>query len=594
MKTSLSAALRTYLSHLEAAPEVFRRAWDAIAIYDLDGRLVVGNSAARKLVGDELAQSLAGAHFSAHLPLGEATAAARLFAQVATTGEPINTEGAFREADGSPIPVMVRLVPARLDGKIVGVIGFARDLRAQRGVEAQFVRSEQQFRSIFENHPDALAMLDVRSRFTRINRGTERLTGYRVDELIGERPELLSPTGHWEDEERIVAAMLRGEAAEYASTIRTKSGELRDVEGRAVPLTSDGEVRGFYLIARDVTEERRRERQAERHAERIAELYRIASEAAFSAADKIERALATGMRELDGDWAYVGRVVDGVLIVTHTAGLGTMAVGHTVSVEKTMVRRLLGGGDMLVVEDTSLPPFRDELGEHTKNWRGIVACPLAVDGALFGVVAFTSSRGRLRISPTDRDYVRAIAALIGSASHQLVRDERLDTLAFHDPLTGLANRALFHDRLEQTLLSARRNRRSFAAHYIDIDHFKTINDTYGHHVGDAMLVAVGNWLRATLRDSDTIARIGGDEFVVLQPEIDSQQQAEELAARLVAIRDHPFHVGDAQLRVTISVGGAVFPADARNPVDLLRSADEALYQVKANGRDGYSVGTVDA
>jgi len=152
---------------------------------------------------------------------------------------------------------------------------------------------------------------------------------------------------------------------------------------------------------------------------------------------------------------------------------------------------------------------------------------------------------------------------------------------------------LLQDRLEQTLLFARRHRRSFAAHYIDIDHFKTINDTYGHHAGDAVLAAVSAWLRSVLRDSDTIGRMGGDEFVVLQPEIDTQRQAEELAAKLCGIRDQTFRIGANNIAVTVSVGCAVFPVDAENPIDMLKAADAALYEVKHRGRDGYAVGTVN-
>lgn len=587
------APLREYLKQLEGIPELFRRSPEAIAIYDLDGRLIVGNAAARSLVGDELAGSLAGQHFSAHLPLSEATQAARLFAHVATTGESVDTEGWFRDAGGTPIPVMVRLVPARFDGEIVGVIGFARDLRALRGVEEQFMRAEQQFRSIFENHPDAIAALDLESRFTRVNAGMRRLTGYAVEELVGETPALLSPSEGWDEGGRILAAVQRGDTAEFATIIRTKSGERRDVEGTALPLVLDGVVRGYFFIAHDVTEARRHERQAERHAHRIAELYRIASDPAFSANDKIDRALATGMRELAGDGSFVARVHEGMMTVTHTAGACALGVGQSLEIEHALVRNVIEAGDLFVADDPAQFAAA-ELDQRLRSWRSFVGLPLRLSGELYGVVAFTSSKRRLRVTPVDRDYIRAIAALIASASQQIQREQRLDTLAFHDPLTGLPNRALLHDRLEQTLLAARRHRRSFAVHYIDVDRFKSINDRYGHHVGDAVLVAVGNWLRSSLRESDTVARVGGDEFVVVQPEIDSQRQAEEFAARLVSIRDHPIEIGNQALHVTLSVGGAVFPANARNPVDLLRSADEALYQVKAHGRDGYSVGTVTA
>ena len=592
MRPDISAELREYLALLDRVPEVFRRAWDAIAIYDLEGRVVAANAPARALIGDAFAHSLAGAHFSSHLPLGEAADAARQFAKVATGGQPVNVELSFRGQNDMEIPVAVRLVAARLDDHIVGVIGFARDIRALRGAEAQFMRSEQQFRSIFENHPEAITMLDLQGRFTRVNAAAEQLSGYAVDELIGQTPALISPSGEWTDGERITASIRRGETAEFATTMRTKDGEIRNVDGRAVPLVIDGKVSGFWLISHDVTGRHRRAREAERHARRIAGLYGIASEPSITPGERIDRALATGMRELDADWAYVAQVHDGMMTVTHTAGASEAKVGHAVELEKTMVRRAVETRDLFVAEDLSELPWRAELREITRKWRALVGLPLILEGEVYGVVAFVSSKHTLRLSPTDRDYIRAIVALLASATHQIVREQRLDTLAFHDPLTGLPNRTLLHDRLEQTLLAARRHRRSFAVHFIDVDRFKEVNDNYGHQVGDAVLVAVGNWLRSTLRESDTIARVGGDEFVILQPEIDGVRQAEEFAARLVGIREHPIRIGEVDFPVTISVGAAVFPADAHNPVDLLRAADAALYQVKNHGRNGYVVGTV--
>lgn len=574
-----NADIQDYLNALERAPEIFRRSWDAIAIYDLEGRVRRGNAAARAMVGATRAARLRGSHFSAHMTLEAATRAARDFAYCVTLGQTIESDSVFIDGKGEPVPVRMRIVPARVAGRIVGAIGFARDSRSRLDVEAQFMRSEQQFRSLFENHPDALALQDLEGRFVRVNAATERLTGYSVDELIGQSPALLGVPGHTYDSAEVRAAMERGETQEFEHAIRTKSGSLREINGRRVPIRVDGVVRGFCGIIRDVTADRRAQRSSARQATRIAELYRIAAAAGIAQEERVASALQAGVDELGADWAYVARFGAGDFEIAYSAGRKPQRPPP--DDERARVRDALQHEDVFVFDDANAYP------------PSLAGAALTVEGKRYGAVTFVKLGDPMTIDAVDRDYLRALATLIGSAIQQGERSKRLDSLAFSDALTGLPNRALMQDRLEQTLLFARRHRRSFAAHYVDIDHFKTINDTYGHHVGDGVLVAVASWLRSVLRDSDTIARIGGDEFVVLQPEIESQRQAEELAARLCSIRDQRLYVGARDLSVTLSVGCAVFPIDAENPVDMLSVADAALYEVKHRGRDGYAIGTVN-
>lgn len=566
------------LRSLERTPEIFRRSWDAIAIYDLAGRVQRGNAAARAMVGATRAARLQGSHFSAHMTLEAATRAARDFAHCVTLGQTIETDSVFIDGKGEPVPVRMRLVPARVDGRIVGVIGFARDSRARLNVEAQFMRSEQQFRSLFENHPDAFALHDLEGRFLRVNAATERLTGYSVEELIGQTPAILAVPGRTYDGSDVRAAMERGETQEFEHVIRTKSGSVREVNGRRVPIQVDGVVRGFCGMIRDVTADRRAARSSARQATRIAELYRIAAAAGIAQDERVASALQAGLDALGAEWAYIVCFNEGGYEITHSAGQKPSR--PPLDTERQRLRDELEREDVFVFEDvTAYPP-------------SLAGAALTVEGLRYGAVAFEKLGEPMTIAAIDRDYLRALATLIGSAIQQGERRKRLGSLAFGDALTGLPNRALLQDRLEQTLLFSRRHRRSFAAHYVDIDHFKSINDTYGHHVGDGVLVAVSSWLRSVLRDSDTIARIGGDEFVVLQPEIESQRQAEELAAKLCSIRDETLCVSGRDLSVTLSVGCAVFPLDAENPVDILKAADAALYEVKHRGRDGYAVGVV--
>jgi diguanylate cyclase (GGDEF)-like protein/PAS domain S-box-containing protein len=163
-------------------------------------------------------------------------------------------------------------------------------------------------------------------------------------------------------------------------------------------------------------------------------------------------------------------------------------------------------------------------------------------------------------------------------------EARLEHRATHDPLTGLPNRAFFEDRLADELAAANRARRTLGVLFLDLDHFKPVNDEHGHDVGDELLVEVGRRLLACLRGTDLVARLGGDEFTVILPELPSPKAAELVAAKIVASLSQPFRLGDLHLQVGASVGISVFPDDAAQPEALVRAADTALYASKASGR----------
>ncbi|MNM20581.1 Phytochrome-like protein cph2 [compost metagenome] len=165
--------------------------------------------------------------------------------------------------------------------------------------------------------------------------------------------------------------------------------------------------------------------------------------------------------------------------------------------------------------------------------------------------------------------------------------EKLDHMAHHDPLTALPNRLLFHDRLQHALLRAARDDEQLAVLFIDLDRFKNVNDTLGHHVGDELLQKVAGQLTARLREGDTLARLGGDEFIVLLERIDGEYGATQVAEKLVTMFEQPFTVAGHELFVTCSVGISLYPDDALDLNMLIRNADVAMYQAKARGRNGY-------
>ncbi|HEX3087317.1 MAG TPA: EAL domain-containing protein, partial [Ilumatobacteraceae bacterium] len=161
--------------------------------------------------------------------------------------------------------------------------------------------------------------------------------------------------------------------------------------------------------------------------------------------------------------------------------------------------------------------------------------------------------------------------------------------ALHDTLTGLPNRALIMDRIEQLLARNRRHGTSGAALFVDLDDFKNVNDTLGHEAGDRLLMAVATRLSSALRDADTIGRMGGDEFVVLIDGASLQVAPELVAERLLEVMRQPFELAGASMPLTVNTSVGIAIGDRANPGDLLRDADVALYQAKAAGKNRYEV-----
>lgn len=169
--------------------------------------------------------------------------------------------------------------------------------------------------------------------------------------------------------------------------------------------------------------------------------------------------------------------------------------------------------------------------------------------------------------------------------------ERITHMAEHDLLTDLPNRALVTDRLSQALATARRNRHRVALLYIDLDRFKPINDTHGHAVGDLLLQEAAGRMRACVRESDTVGRFGGDEFVVLLPVVESSEDALRVAEKIRAALGEPFLLAGLCLEVSSSIGVALYPEDGRDQEALLLSADRIMYEAKREGRDRVSMST---
>jgi diguanylate cyclase (GGDEF)-like protein len=251
--------------------------------------------------------------------------------------------------------------------------------------------------------------------------------------------------------------------------------------------------------------------------------------------------------------------------------------------EQDVGARAIAERRLVVVDDYAASPGAADLFVE-RGLQAAMAAPIDDEGATIGSLVVASYRpGRSYLSAEQE----MLATFARHASLAFLDARTVDELvrqALHDPLTTLANRALFLDRLGHALARAERESTVVGVLFIDVDRFKWVNDNYGHAAGDALLVQVGERLRALTRSSDTVARLGGDEFAVLVEGVPEQSHVARLAAKLVESLRQPFAVEGDEISVTASLGVAVADSQTDDP---LRDADHAMYRAKRGGNDRY-------
>jgi diguanylate cyclase (GGDEF)-like protein/PAS domain S-box-containing protein len=239
------------------------------------------------------------------------------------------------------------------------------------------------------------------------------------------------------------------------------------------------------------------------------------------------------------------------------------------------------------------PVFAAALGNATKGVSDDFDCEFRVRNVP-GEWIWVHSRGKV----TQRDESGKALRMTGT-SHNISKrkraEERAEFLATRDALTGLPNRVLLHDRLEQSVFNAARQRTGFGFMFIDLDRFKTINDSLGHQVGDELLKRVAARLTACVRATDTVARLGGDEFAVILEHLgnDDDEGAQQVAEKMIAAMGAPMLIDNQHLSTSCSIGISLYPADGKDSEALMKNADVAMYYAKEKGRNNYQFFSAD-
>jgi diguanylate cyclase (GGDEF)-like protein/PAS domain S-box-containing protein len=472
-----------------------------------------------------------------------------------TRGEPFGEEYRLLAKDGSVVWVREEAVLVEDEaGEPLYLQGVILDITEQKEAVEELRRSERRFRALTQNSSDLVTLMGVTGAIRYQSPSVERILGYGQEETVGDNA---FDYVHPEDLSKVEMAFaeglkdhLRRPTVEYR--FRHKDGSWRWIESVGTNMLADPEVGGYVVNSRDVTARRTAEERYRRLAERIPVVPYIEEPDEGEPAGYQVTYMSPRVEEILG--YPVGRFMEDSGFwngLIHPEDLGAVLAederveetGEPFSMEYRMTS---ADGETVWVRDEALL-VRGEKGEPL-YWQGVL---------------------------TDVTTSKAL-------------EEQLRRRAFHDQLTGLPNRQSFVERLVRAHGRTKRSGRKVAVLFMDLDGFKVVNDSLGHETGDLLLVAIGERLRHRLRPGDTLARFGGDEFVVLLEEIKGSDGATEVAGRITECFERPFVVGERKLFVSASIGVALSTAGTTSPEDLLRDADTAMYMAK-DEHAGYRV-----
>ncbi len=474
---------------------------------------------------------------------------------------------------------------------VAGQLQVCRDVSARKDFEFVLQEREEEFRLLFEDAPIAYHEIDCEGKISRVNRAFCHLLGMEAFQLRGKPVWNLVAPEQREQSRDAVLRKVKGEQEFHTITRQYVSGDGNQVtlEIHETPIrNSNGEIVGIRSASLDVTERRIAESLERGYRELLETLLQD------NALDLVLSGLVRLLEKHEPETLYS-------VLLLHTGKLQRGAAPSLPeefvhAIEETPIGPIAGScgaaaywNKEVVAADIASDPLWVDLKEIALG-NGVHACTSVPIVSGSGIVLGTlSACNRQARKPSSRDSTRMqYAARIASVAieHRKLTDQ-LSYRAGHDTLTGLPNRYLFEDRLEQTLAVSTRQNAKFALLFIDLDGFKRVNDEMGHAAGDELLKGVGERLQTTVRRSDTVARIGGDEFTVILNNIGCREAAASVARKLVRVFQEPFPLHGIDRVVTASIGIGVFPEDGRDSALLKRNADAAMYHAKVLGKNSF-------
>ena len=432
-------------------------------------------------------------------------------------------------------------------------LGSFMDITGRKKVEEKLRHEEQRFRALAEQSSDIIVLVNREGIITYENHAIERVLGFKAEERIGASFfDLIHP-----DDLKflidVATTFVRDKNARILQSevrLRHRDGNWRIFEVTASSLINNTKIEGGIVNLRDITERKQMEKTLRQSEEKYRTILENIQEGYFEV-------------DLAGNFTFFN---DSLCRNLGYSKEELMGMNNRQYTDKEHSKKLFQAFNK--VYNTGEPTEFDwQIIRKDETKRYVEA----------SVLLQKDSSGK----PT------GFRGIVHDVTERKQTEQQLNHMATHDVLTGLPNRMLFIDRLEVALAQSKRNRHKLAVLMLDLDHFKDINDTLGHMVGDQLLKDVGYRLSGLLRQNDTVARLGGDEFIVLLSDLERMEDVIRVAKKILKAFQQPFVCDNYKLTSNTSIGIAIYPDDGEDIDSLLKKSDMAMYFVKTHGRNNY-------
>jgi diguanylate cyclase (GGDEF)-like protein/PAS domain S-box-containing protein len=442
-------------------------------------------------------------------------------------------------------------------GTVIGAIESIRDITQRKRAEQALSDNEKKYRFLTEAMSDTVWTLDMDLNTTYVSPSITKMLGFTPEERLGQKAaDVLTPESYARTLQ-IFAEEMEKERDEKSDPNRTATIEVEyyHKDGHTIWVENslrgirdmDGKLVGIHGVSRDITERKRAEAALRQSEER----YRT-----------IIENIGDGYYEVD---------LKGNITFLNDSALRIANLPHD-EVQGLSFKAFAAGEDAAVIFSVF-----NEVYRTGTPFRGLSWWVTRPDGREQHLEVSVS------LIRDDAGRPSGFRGIMQDITERRRAEKAIQHMAYHDPLTGLPNRLLFYDRFSQILAHARRNREQFAVAMLDLDKFKNINDHLGHEAGDQLLRGVAERFKSQMRDGDTVARFGGDEFLLLLPGMKQIEDLAPLGQKVLQVFQQPFAVSGQELSIRASIGMAVFPDDGIDREALVQKADFAMYRAKGAG-----------